>query len=208
MANAALPPTVPLEPPFLIVKPGVTEEEFYRWANEDANWEYLDGRIVMHSPASYRHQDLEGFLAALLRGYLGERPTGIVLASRYPMRLDERWSPEPDILVVRNEHASRITKNHLDGPADLVIEICSESDPQLDYREKLPRYRDAKVPEIWVVDPFQGHVHAETVGGEPRILKAGRLESAVLPGFWIDVAWLWQEKLPAPLPCLMAILGR
>jgi hypothetical protein len=31
-----------LEPPYLIVKPGVSEEEFYRLADEDSDWEYLD----------------------------------------------------------------------------------------------------------------------------------------------------------------------
>ncbi len=35
---------VEVEPPFLIVKPGLTEEDFYRLAGEDTDWEYLDGR--------------------------------------------------------------------------------------------------------------------------------------------------------------------
>jgi hypothetical protein len=47
-----------LEPPFLVIKPFATEEEFYRLAGEDTDGEYLDGRIVMHSPASDRHEDL------------------------------------------------------------------------------------------------------------------------------------------------------
>lgn len=123
------------------------------------------------------------------------------------MRLDEHWSPEPDLVVVLNEHASRIGKKRLDGPADLVIEICSESDPRLDYREKLPRYRVAAIPEIWIVDPFQRHVHVERAGEQPRVLTAGRLDSSVLPGFWLDVEWLWQDPLPAPLPCIRKILG-
>jgi len=29
----------------------------------------------------------------------------------------------------------------------------------------------------------------------------------VLPGFWIEVAWLWQEPLPSTLACLRQILG-
>jgi hypothetical protein len=48
---------VDLEPPYLITKPGLTEEDFYRLADEDSDWEYLDGRIVMHSPASDRHEE-------------------------------------------------------------------------------------------------------------------------------------------------------
>jgi hypothetical protein len=41
-----------LDPPYLIVKPFMSEEDFYREAGEDSDWEYLDGRLVMHSPAS------------------------------------------------------------------------------------------------------------------------------------------------------------
>jgi Uma2 family endonuclease len=201
---------VDLEPPFLIIKAGLSEDDFYRMAGEDSDWEYLDGRIVVHSPASRRHEDLFRFLLTLLSGYLGERKGATVLGSRYPMRLDGRWSPEPDLLVVRDRRRDLLTPRRLEGPADLVIEIASDSDPGLDVREKLPRYREAGIEEIWLVDPFDKRVIAETRSAEtyrPRILDCGRLESQVVPGFWIDVAWLWQDKLPATLGCLRALLG-
>jgi Uma2 family endonuclease len=201
---------VHLEPPYLIVKPGVTEEDFYRLADEDSDWEYLDGRIVMYSPASDRHEDLFSFLISLLRGFLGERGGAVVRGSRYPMRLDPDWSPEPDILVVRAERRHLITSQRLEGPADMVVEIVSESDPKLDYREKLPRYREAGIEEIWVVNPFNQEVLAERrtpAGYIATTLSSGRLESRVVPGFWIEVAWLWQPELPAPLKCLREMLG-
>jgi len=201
---------VRLEPPYLIVKPGVTERDFYRLADEDSDWEYLDGRIVMHSPASDRHEDLFSFLISLLRGFLGERGGAVVRGSRYPMRLDSDWSPEPDILVVRADRRHLMTSQRLEGPADMVVEIVSDSDPKLDYREKLPRYREAGIEEIWVVNPFNREVLAERrtlAGCIATTLSSGRLESGVVPGFWIEVAWLWQPGLPAPLKCLREMLG-
>jgi Uma2 family endonuclease len=200
---------VELEPPYLIVKPGATEEEFYALEGEDSRWEFLDGRLVM-SPASDRHEDLFRFLLALLSCYLDERGGGIVRGSRYPMRLDERWSPEPDLLVVRDENLHRLTPQYLDGPADLVIEIASDADPQFEQREKLPRYREAGVPEIWIVDRFARVVRVARQGAQGYDLATvaeGRLSSQVLPGFWIDVGWLWQPKLPSSLACLREILG-
>ncbi len=201
-------PLIDIEPPYIIVKPDMSEEQFYRDSGEDSNWEYLDGRVVMHSPSSYRHENLFGFLQFLMRGFAAERGIGIVLGSRTPMRLDERWSPEPDLLFVLEQHRSRMGKTRLEGPADWVVEICSESDPDLDYREKLPRYRSAAIPEIWIVDPFRTQVHVECAGSPPRVIQTGRIDSAVAPGFWIEADWLWQTDLPAPLPCLMRILGR
>ena len=199
-----------VEPPYLIVKPGMTEEDFYRLADEDSDWEYLDGRIVMHSPASDRHEDLFRFLLTLLSGYAGEKGGAVVRGSRYPMRLDPDWSPEPDILVVRESRRQLMTPRCLEGPADMVIEIASESDPKLDYREKLPRYRQAGIEEIWIVDPFANQVLIEINTGTAYTSKTasdGRLDSSVVKGFWIDVAWLWQPELPGPLKCLRAMLG-
>lgn len=197
-----------LEPPYVVIKPDVSEEEFYA-LGEDSDWEYLDGRLVM-SPASDRHEDLFSFLLTLLRGFLDERGGGVVRGSRYPMRLDERWSPEPDLLIVRDERRHLLKTQRLEGPADWVIEIASEGDPQYDRREKLPRYRQARIPEIWLVDPFQKRVFVERLEGEgyeTEEAASGRLQSTVIPGFWIDPAWLWQEDLPSTLACLRQVLG-
>ena len=201
---------IALEPPYLIIKPFVSEDQFYREAGEDSDWEYLDGRLVMHSPASDRHEDLFRFLLALLSDWLGFTGLGVVRGSRYPMRLDPRWSPEPDLLVVRTARRHLLGIHRLEGPADLVIEIGSESDPGLDLREKRPRYREAGIEEMWFVDPFERRVRVERreAGGyASETLASGRLGSTVLPGFWIDVAWLWQEELAPTLGCVHEILG-
>jgi Uma2 family endonuclease len=199
-----------LEPPFLIVRPFASEEDFYREAGEDSDWEYLDGRIVMHSPASDRHEDLFSFLMVLVRTHADATRSGLVRGSRYPMRLDARWSPEPDLLVVRPARRHLLTRSRLEGPADLVIEIASDSDPGLDAREKLPRYREAGIEEIWLVNPFDQTVQVETREGQgyvSRTLATGVLASRVLPGFWIEVSWLWADELPSTVECLRAIHG-
>lgn len=205
-----LPMQLDVAPPFVLFKPVGGEREFYDLVDEDSPWELLDGRLVM-SPASDRHEDLFGFLSMLLRGWLDERGGAVVRGSRYPMRLDPRWSPEPDLLVVTDAHRDRITPQRLEGPADLVIEIASDGDPLLDEREKLPRYHAAGIPEIWVVSPQTSSVRCDRLapGGSYRTERrsGGRIESVLLPGFWIDVDWLWQEPLPSTFGCLRSLLG-
>ncbi len=59
------------------------------------------------------------------------------------------------------------------------------------------------------MDPFERSVLVESLGEagySSRTLSSGRLESAVLGGFWIEVSWLWQEVLPSPLACIREIL--
>jgi Uma2 family endonuclease len=201
---------VDIEPPYLVVKPDMTEADFYRLANEDSDWEYLDGRIVMHSPASNRHEDLFRFLLTLISAFLDAKGGGVVRGSRYPMRLDPRWSPEPDLLIVRERRRHLLKRKHLAGRADWVIEIVSDSDPRLDYREKLPRYRQAGIDEIWIIDPFKRQTLVENKladGYQARTLRGGRLCSTVVPELWIDVAWLWRRRLPSTMQCLRELLG-
>ena len=135
----------------------------------------------------------------------------MVRGSRYPMRLDERWSPVPDLMVIRNENRQRMTPRWLEGPADWVIEIASETDPEFDLREKLPRYREAGIEEIWFLDPFARTLRVETwsaLGYFIDTFESGWpwTPSTVVPGFWIDVDWLWQPKLPSARACLRKIL--
>jgi Uma2 family endonuclease len=195
------------EPEYPLRRHGMTEDEFYAHADEDCPWQFLGGELV-REPVSGRHEDIFAFLISLLYTYLGERGGGVVRGSRYAMRLDPQWSPEPDLLVVLSNRLQLMGPQRLEGPADLVIEIASPG--RLDLRKKLPRYHEARIPEIWIVDPYARTIRVDTVeagGYQTRNHTAGALASAVVPGFWIDVAWLWQEPLPAPLGCLRRILA-
>jgi Uma2 family endonuclease len=188
----------------------MSEGEFYSRTGDDSRREYLGGAAVVREPASDGHEDLFAFLLALLRTYLEERGEGLVRGSRFPMRLDESWSPEPDLMVIREARRHRLGPRRLEGPADLVIEIASDSAPRADLRLKLPRYRQAAVPEIWLIDPRTRSVRVETLadtGYRTVTMPAGRLDATAVPGFWIDVEWLWREPLPPVLSCLHQILA-
>ena len=188
----------------------VSEEEFYSEQYEGSPYEYLDGELAVCEPVSTLHDDLAGFLYAVMRPTFEERGDGVVKGPQYPMRLDPKWSPEPDVTVVRAENVHRIGPQRLEGPADLVIEVASPGDVRRALRLKLPRYREARIPEIWVVDPYARTVLVETFEGQAhrsRVVTADRLDSAVFPGFWIDVSWLWQQPLPSTLGRVRQILG-
>ena len=52
--------------------PRMSYEEFLDWSDEDTLAEWVDGKVEMMSPASAEHQDLSGFLVAMLRWYAEE----------------------------------------------------------------------------------------------------------------------------------------
>ena len=66
---------------------GVSEEEYEEFTDEDTKAELFDGTLIIHSPASIRHEDIFGFLYFLMRGYAEHKRLGKVLGSRATMHL-------------------------------------------------------------------------------------------------------------------------
>jgi Uma2 family endonuclease len=190
----------------------MTYEEFLEWAHEETRAEWVDGEVIVFMPPKPLHQHLVLFLARLIAEYVDLRKLGIVMIAPFDMRLAQtRSSREPDIAFIAQRNVERITELRVEGPADLVIEIVSDDSVMRDRREKLLEYQRAGVPEYWIVDAREGRQVFEpftlTDRGVFQLITPdgdGRIQSAVLPGFWIDPAWLWQDPLPSPL----RVLGR
>ena len=189
------------EPP---ARPKMTYDEFLAWADEDTLAEWVDGEVVMTSPASNRHQDLTGFLESVLRSFVETRQLGIVRSAPFQMKLEH--GREPDLLFVAQEHCGRLKRNYLDGPADLVIEVISPESAGRDRGEKFYEYAQGGVPEYWLIDPDSRWAEFyQLAEGRYRLTfegRTGEYHAVVLPGLWLRVEWLWQEPLPKVLDVL------
>ncbi len=180
----------------------VSFEEFLAWADEDTLAEWVDGEIVPMSPASADHQRILRFLFHLVDAFVSVRQLGEVFLPPFLMRLPSRPSGrEPDLLFLANGHANRLKGAYLDGPADLVVEIVSPETDERDSSEKLREYEAGGVPEYWLIDPLRQVTSFHQLGADGRYHAApldpdGFAHSAVLPGFRLRVAWLWQRPLP------------
>ncbi len=178
----------------------MTYEEFLEWADEDTLAEWVDGKVVMYSPASDRHQDLTRFLTVVLSTYTEILDLGVIRPAPFQMKLAHSGR-EPDLLFVAKENLSRLKETYLDGPADLVVEVVSPESVGRDRGEKFYEYQEAGIPEYWLIDPDREWAEFYRLGedGLYRVVFAGRegiFRSEVLPGFWLRVEWLWQEPLP------------
>ncbi len=189
--------------------PRMTYEEFLAWADEDTYAEWVDGEVIMTSPASDRHQDLVRFLMAVLGTFAEANNLGIVRPAPFQMKLEH--GREPDLLFLAREHLDRLRRNYLDGPADLVIEVVSPESAGRDRGEKFYEYARGGVPEYWLIDPDSRWAEFYRLGeGRYRLAFEGRegeYHAAVIPGFWLRVEWLWQEPLPAVDAILLEIGG-
>ena len=193
------------------LRPAMSYDEFVEWLDEDTFAEWEDGKVVLMSPASLRHQLILSFLLTLLGQFVQHRAAGIVVPAPFPMHLAQiRRGREPDLLFVATANLTRLTETQLKGPADLVVEIVSPESQTRDRKVKFREYALAGVPEYWLIDPLVHTVEVFWLAGEgdyrPVAADAtGRMCSKVLPGFWLHPAWLWEEPLAAALEKLAAI---
>lgn len=184
-------------------------EGFLEWLDEDTWAEWVDGEVIMLSPASERHQDIRGFLEAILTIYAQERGLGRVLGAPFLMRLSEemRRGREPDLLFVAKENLGRLKRTYLDGPADLVVEIVSPESRLRDRGEKFAEYEMGGVKEYWLIDPEERRADFYVLGADGRYMRRlpdaqGIFRSEVIGGLWMRTDWLWQEPLPPVLEML------
>lgn len=180
---------------------GMSYEQFLDWLDEDTRAEWVDGQVILMSPASYIHQLIVGFLHKVLSEFAAAHDAGEVLAGPFQMKLPVRPSGrEPDVLFVAGERPNLLHDTYLDGPADLVVEVISKESRGRDTLDKREEYEESGVREYWLVDPDRREFTAFKRKGRRFVqqrLTRGRFESAVLPGLWSEVDWLWRKRLPS-----------
>jgi len=190
----------------------MTYEEFLKWCDEDTWAEWVDGEVIVLTPAPRRHQQLVAFLMRVLGAFVEQQGLGVVLSAPFQMKTGpELPGREPDILFIAEDHLGRLKETHLEGPADLVIEITSPESLLRDRGEKFAEYELGGVREYWLIDPEEQRVDLYVLGPEGRYERQraderGIFRSQALQGFSLKAGWLWQEPLP-PVPEVLRELG-
>jgi Uma2 family endonuclease len=175
---------------------GITFEEFLRL---EGHYEYANGEAIEMSPISDEHSDISCFVGALLRLFAEQGAAGRVLGDPYVMRpVASEMGRAPDVMFVSSEHLDRIRPTHLEGPADLAVEIVSPESRIRDRGDKFYEYEKAGVREYWIIDPDRKRAEFYRLGGDGAYEAAlpaedGRYESVVIGGFWVRVGWLWDR---------------
>ena len=184
----------------------MTYEEFLEWA-DGTRAEWVDGEVIVMSPASEPHQNLNGFLSSLLRYFVEANGSGRILIPPFQMKLSTRPSGrEPDLLFISKDKLSNLKRNYLDGPADMVVEIVSPDSQARDRGEKFYEYEEGGVLEYWIIDQTRRRAEFYRLQeGTYKLIEpddTGIYRSTAIEGLWLKVDWLWQD----PLPTLMSVL--
>jgi len=161
-----------------------TLEDFYNLEEQKA--EFLEeGVLVMHSPASFDHEDIFGEIYAPMRLFAKENDLGKVLGSQFIISLAKRRFA-PDIVFISKENPGEIGKVEFSGTPDLVVEIVSKTTRQYDLKIKREIYREHKIQEIYFVDYLNKILIVDVLQDDEYVthtLSEGEFASAVLEGF-------------------------
>jgi len=175
-------------------------EEFLISPESEGYAEWVNGDVIKMSPASPSHQGIVEFLSTLLVLFNEMRARGRVFFAPLQMKL-QITGREPDVPFLAKEHLDRIRKSHIEGPADIAVEVISPDSRGRDRGDKYVEYEQAGVREYWLIDPIRKKAEFYLLGADgtyelAEIGMDGIFRSTVLEGFWLKVDWLWQEPLP------------
>ena len=117
--------------------------------------ELIDGVIVAMAPMGRNHRSTTNRYTRLFGESIRRRAIVQIQSS---IVLDDRTMPEPDLALLREQ--ADFYRSDDAGPEDVLL-LIEVSDGSVDYdlNEKLPRYAQAGIPEVWitVLPPSRGH---------------------------------------------------
>lgn len=135
----------------------------YRTWSDDKRWEIIGGEaFLMASPTSRHQRLLTELLVQLHSHFKGKRCE--VFPAPMDVVLSEEDVVQPDLLVVCD--AKKITRTHIEGAPDLVVEIVSSESGLRDRMLKLNLYARSGVKEYWIVTPWPSTIEVLVLQGQ------------------------------------------
>lgn len=173
---------------------------FYETVSENDKAEFINGKIIIHSPVMYRHSNVVSNLSFFINTFIVSRNLQAIVAVEKLMIRLTRNDYEPDICFFGKEKAKDFKADQLLFPApDFVVEVLSKSTEKTDRTIKFNDYQSHGVKEYWIVDPENEFVEQYVLENEMYELKektsSGQINSFVISGFEIPVKAFFDKQL-------------
>lgn len=177
-------------------------QEFYAWVDEYTKAEFINGEVIVHSPAKRKHLNATKLLSRLISIYADISSSGETFYEKAMISLT-RNDYEPDIVFFKKEKAEKFSENQVLFPApDFVVEIVSKKTEKTDRTLKKADYAAHGIQEYWIIDPEKQIVKqylllqpTDTEYFEPYKYNVGEeISSKVIEGFSIPVAAIFDAK--------------
>src|SRR5579871_3101296 len=115
---------------------------------EDDRVELIDGEIRNMSPIGWTHVVIVNSYVALLSAQADKL---VIVSVQNPVQLSDKSEPQPDVALWRYREDNY--RKAPPTPADVLLLIeVSDTTLAYDRQEKLPRYAQAGIPEVWITN--------------------------------------------------------
>jgi Uma2 family endonuclease len=170
----------------------VRRQRFYQEMTPEQKVEFIDGEVILHSPARNAHLDVTKFILLLVDVFVRRHGLGEVKSEKCLCTFP-RNDYEPDIVFFGPAKAAALQPGTMQFPVpDLVVEVLSDSTESRDRGVKFEDYAVHGVGEYWIVDvearvveqylPRDGSWHLELKS------SSGEIRSRIIEGFVAPVA--------------------
>jgi Uma2 family endonuclease len=131
-----------------------TYEDYRRLPDDGWIYEVIKGELYMSPAPTPIHQENKGNLFAELRDYGRKHDAGKAYDAPIDVILPGLANPvQPDVLFIVKERLHIVKKGRIEGAPDVIVEVLSPWNWNVDRREKFTTYARAGVREYWIVDP-------------------------------------------------------
>lgn len=193
----------------LLADEAVARQKFRDWVTPGMKAEFINGEVIVHSPAKFQHNNVRSLIERLLSLHVDARNLGKVQSEKAMVELT-RNDYEPDVCFWGNKKSFAFEPDQmLFPPPDLVVEVLSPSTQDVDRGAKFDDYASNDIQEYWIVSPIEREVEQFLLhNGVYRLkVKAGTFDvirSAVVDGFDVPVAAFFD--VPANLQAVADLL--
>lgn len=179
-----------------------TYEDYLRLPEDGNRYEVIRGVLYVTAAPVPRHQFAVLKLGRFFDELVSDNDLGVVLAAPTDVRLPSRIADpvQPDVVVLLKGNEPQWEMSYYQGVPDLIAEVLSPRTRRRDRTIKMDAYRDAGVPEYWLVDPDARTVVVYVLRpgtGYTELCRGGEGEavaSSVIPGFRLEVARLFPRQ--------------
>jgi Uma2 family endonuclease len=158
---------------------------------EDDRVELIDGEIIPMTPIGPQHAACVDWLTRLL---IQRVPPDVIVHVQNPLQLADDIELYPDLALLRPD-ANRY-RDRAPRPQNvlLVMEVADTSLAR-DRSDKIPRYAEAGIPEVWLVDLNRQEVHVarNPTGSQYQDVSTIAGRASVSPGLVPDLSLKVEE---------------
>ncbi|MBN1877245.1 MAG: Uma2 family endonuclease [Anaerolineae bacterium] len=170
---------------------------FYEEISAEQKAEFINGEVIVHSPARLKHTVASQNLFMILSVCVSQKKLGYIGHEKVLITLT-RNDYEPDVVYFCPEKVQEFFPDQVKFPApDFVAEVLSPSTTDNDRGIKFLDYAAHGVTEYWIIDPDTEVVEQYVLmeqGYELRMKsQTGILQSIAIPGLAIPVRAIFAE---------------